>query len=348
MANHNYAADFLTNPGNLYYLHPSANPALVLVPSSLTGNNYHTWARGMSMALRSKNKLGFVDRSIVIPEENDPLFPAWQRYLQEDIYRLQQGEKPVTEFFTQIKTMWDELESLKPLPTCTCGAVQQVKTDCERDLVIRFLKGLNDQYAGVRSNIMMLDPFPDIDKAFSLVVQQERQFNTGVSFENASTVRAFNNFSNQSNYRSSLNRGRGQFNGGRGSGRGIRSQKICTHCGKSNHTIETCYQLHGFPHGYKSKGQANHISHESVHEFDDEFEANNSVHHHDEPQQMDLALIQEQYQKILGLLQQNGKSTNDIATSSNNFVKASSVANIDSSNKQINPTEYYQDDDWYS
>lgn len=44
----------------------------------------------------------------------------------------------------------------------------------EYDYVIRFLKGLNEKFANAKSQIMMLDSFPSINKAFSLVIQQER------------------------------------------------------------------------------------------------------------------------------------------------------------------------------
>lgn len=46
-----------------------------------------------------------------------------------------------------------------------------------KDYVIRFLKGLNKQYAYVRSHIMLLDPSPNISKAFSMLIQQERKLN---------------------------------------------------------------------------------------------------------------------------------------------------------------------------
>jgi hypothetical protein len=41
--------------------------------------------------------------------------------------------------------------------------------------VVHFLKGLNDHYAHVRSNIMLMRPLPDIDTIFSMLCQQERQ-----------------------------------------------------------------------------------------------------------------------------------------------------------------------------
>lgn len=35
--------------------------------------------------------------------------------------------------------------------------------------------------------------------------------------------------------------------------RGQNNAKVCTHCGKNNHTIETSYFKHGFPTGYQSR-----------------------------------------------------------------------------------------------
>ena len=35
--------------------------------------------------------------------------------------------------------------------------------------------GLNDSYAQIRAQILMLDPLPSISKVFALVVQEERQ-----------------------------------------------------------------------------------------------------------------------------------------------------------------------------
>ena len=57
-------------PSSLYYLHPSDNSSLILVPEPLTGDNFHSWFRSMNMALTIKNKLGFVDGSIREPEMN--------------------------------------------------------------------------------------------------------------------------------------------------------------------------------------------------------------------------------------------------------------------------------------
>ena len=38
------------------------------------------------------------------------------------------------------------------------------------------------------------------------------------------------------------------------SGKG-KKKPVCTHCGKSGHTADKCYRLHGFPPGFKFKNK---------------------------------------------------------------------------------------------
>ena len=67
----------ILDPLSPYYLHPGESPRIPLISLQLTAQNYHAWARAMKLALKSKNKLKFIDGSLVKPDENDPLFIAW-------------------------------------------------------------------------------------------------------------------------------------------------------------------------------------------------------------------------------------------------------------------------------
>ncbi|RDX91660.1 hypothetical protein CR513_26323, partial [Mucuna pruriens] len=214
-----------------YFMNANENPGAILVSSPLTGDNYHSWCRGMTVALRSKNKFQFVDGTLPRPMATDPNFQAWdrcntmvlswlfhslhpsisesvmwmenafdvwkdlrERYyqgdifriseLQEDMYMLKQGESSITTYFTQLKTLWQELDNFRPIPSCkcviqcsSCTLIPTIENYREVDRVIRFLKGLNDDYSAVRSQIMLMDPLPNVNKVFSLLIQQERQLN---------------------------------------------------------------------------------------------------------------------------------------------------------------------------
>ena len=45
--------------------------------------------------------------------------------------------------------------------------------------MLRFLYGLNDEYASVHSQILVMDPFPPLTKVYSMVEQHERQNRLG-------------------------------------------------------------------------------------------------------------------------------------------------------------------------
>ncbi|XP_058783863.1 uncharacterized protein LOC131658603 [Vicia villosa] len=82
--------------------------------------------------------------------------------------------------------MWDELENYRPIIACSCvvpcscGATASIRQYRDQDYVIRFLKGLNKKFTHSKSQIMMMNPLPDIDKAFSLVIQQERELKCSI------------------------------------------------------------------------------------------------------------------------------------------------------------------------
>jgi len=87
--------------------------------------------------------------------------------LLQEVHSIKQGERSVTQVFTDIKTLWEELESFRPLSKCNCGS-QQYR---DSEYVICFLKGLGEIYSTVKTQILLMEPLPNINKVFSLVIQ---------------------------------------------------------------------------------------------------------------------------------------------------------------------------------
>lgn len=70
----------MDDQSNLYFLHYSDNPGLVLVSQLLTKMNYVAWSRSMIMSLTVKNKIVFIDGTITEPDKTDvDLHQAWER-----------------------------------------------------------------------------------------------------------------------------------------------------------------------------------------------------------------------------------------------------------------------------
>ncbi|XP_058726231.1 uncharacterized protein LOC131597558 [Vicia villosa] len=64
---------------SVYYVRSSEGPNSVSITPQLNGSNYISWSRSMKKALGSKNKLGFINGSIPVPNFNDLNRSAWER-----------------------------------------------------------------------------------------------------------------------------------------------------------------------------------------------------------------------------------------------------------------------------
>lgn len=99
-------------------------------------------------------------------------------HLQHQLSSIVQNTLYVSDYFTQLNAIWEELQNCWPLPCCACGkrtcyALKSVGDVQQKDCVFKFLVGLNDLFAGVRGQIILMSALPSLDKTFSLVLQEE-------------------------------------------------------------------------------------------------------------------------------------------------------------------------------
>jgi len=98
--------------------------------------------------------------------------------------------------------------------------------------------GLNNSYAQVRGQLLLMDPIPPINKVFALVTQEENQRNIHTAVNNFDLVTFYVKHDNNR-----PNQGRCQKN----------ERSIYSHCGFIWHTINKCYKLHGYPLRYRPR-----------------------------------------------------------------------------------------------
>ncbi|XP_057422646.1 uncharacterized protein LOC130716662 [Lotus japonicus] len=128
-------------------------------------------------------------------------------------------------------------------------------------------------------------------------------------------------------------------------------QRLCTHCGRQNHTVETCFLKHGypsnFPNGYKPKKAYITTSGGDSHSSSDQ----------DEPPSSSLELTREQLQGLLALLPQSkptavSQAPNLKPIAASNLVSSHNVIanNIDMVNSQwiMDSGQDHFEDDWES
>nr|GEY18262.1 hypothetical protein [Tanacetum cinerariifolium] len=130
------------------YLHPSDDPSSLTVYEKLIGaQNYRAWRTAIEIGLSTKRKLGC----------------------------------SVGEYYTKMKCVWEELDNLNTLlviaritPEITTF-LNVLNKQKEEQRLFQFLNGLEDKYSHQRSQILMINPLPNVKNACSLIQQEESQ-----------------------------------------------------------------------------------------------------------------------------------------------------------------------------
>jgi len=146
--------------------------------------------------------------------------------------------------------------------------------------------------------------YSSLNRVSSLITQQKRQILGDQSKTMIATSKG-----GYKNNATIYGRGGGYERGSYGRGY---TSKICSHCGKTGHTIDTCYKKHGFPPHFKFKKLNHDHSHTNAVFHNTNF--NNNKQNHEgskfEVQSQQIGLTLEQYQTLLALLQHVKSSGN--------------------------------------
>ncbi|XP_074306997.1 uncharacterized protein LOC141642178 [Silene latifolia] len=163
------------------YLHQSDSTSLMLTQIIFNGDNYDLWAPTVRNGLDAKNKLAFIEGKAAseVWEELKNRYSAGNaprvHQLKGDLAECKQGRLSVVEYYTKLKTIWDELANYSKTPNCTCGAAVEIAKEKEEEKVHQFLMGLDNKlYGHVRSNLLMEDPITSLPRAYALVLREER------------------------------------------------------------------------------------------------------------------------------------------------------------------------------
>ncbi|RVW90476.1 Retrovirus-related Pol polyprotein from transposon RE1 [Vitis vinifera] len=122
------------------------------------------------------------------------------------------------------------------------GGMRVYMEDQQRESVMQFLLGLNESFAPIRAQILLMEPTPPLNKVFSLVVQEERQRSLTTSNSPAFTAPVSSRFQAASRASSPTNASRSR-----------KDRPLCTHCNILGHTVDRCYKIHGYPPGFRNR-----------------------------------------------------------------------------------------------
>ncbi|KAL5572020.1 hypothetical protein UlMin_021617 [Ulmus minor] len=273
------------NINSAFYLSNADHPGLSLVSTPLLGPNYNSWHRAMSMALIAKNKIGFVDRSISRPEDDDSLLSFWFRCNNMVMsWILNAVSKDIADSIMYVNNacdMWTDLH--ERFHQSNGPRIFQLKQQIHalvqgsNDVSSYFtkLKTLWDELSDFR-------PFPacHCGGMKDLVAYQHQdyvlQFLMGLN-ESFSQIRAqilmieplpsinkiFSLVIQEERQRSlnscsvlPLSATYGVNSSNYNVSKGRRVKPVCTYCGYYGHTVDKCYKKHGYPPGFTPKSQS--------------------------------------------------------------------------------------------
>ncbi|XP_019081951.1 uncharacterized protein LOC109124309 [Vitis vinifera] len=237
-----------------FFLRTGDRPGDFITPTRLRGDNYDDWASDIQLALEARRKFEFLEDTITGPQppytQSDwntvnAMLVSWitntiDPELKTSIAKCEQPKSmSVTTYYSKLNVLWEELFKHESLISCTCcssctaASLHQARR--EQGKLHDFLMGLNtDLYAQLRTNILSQDPLPSLDRAYQLVIQDERvRLAKAVTEDKPAEVLGF------------------VVRTGAGRGRGKTERPMCSHCKKTGHETSTCWSLVACPHCHK-------------------------------------------------------------------------------------------------
>lgn len=192
----------------------------------------------------------------------------------------------VAEYFTRVKSLWDEIDDLRPLPTCTCTTNNFLKIQQDQR-VMAFLMKLDPQFHQVRSNLLMSKDLPDVSEVYRMLLQEEshkelNKHHTPVEPMTFATYKWKPSHHTKPNHN------------------GRRPSYFCDHCKIAGYNISRFFKLHGYP----NNGKVNPTKKNAALGQNEECTKNSTAGN-------PLGLTTEQYTNLLSLLGVNKENAID-------------------------------------
>ncbi|XP_070055145.1 uncharacterized protein [Nicotiana tomentosiformis] len=142
------------------YIHHSDTQGSVLTSIQLQGlENYSIWSRSMKIVLHvSLSLISFViyafDAHTVwedLKERFDKDNASRACYFHKTIATLTQGISSVSVYYTKLRELWDEYETITPPPSCGCAESRKHVEHYQIHKLYQFLTGLNESYENAKN-----------------------------------------------------------------------------------------------------------------------------------------------------------------------------------------------------
>ncbi|KAF3788713.1 hypothetical protein EJ110_NYTH20492, partial [Nymphaea thermarum] len=223
----------------------SENLPVQVTSIRLNKDNYLSWSAALEIGITSRGHLPYITGEKPAPNiqplilRKSTSYDMWtvlarmygrkKRVLRtyqikRNIYSLKQGDLSVASFYAALKTKWEELD-YHVNDDWHCGPDHALYWEKEwMDRTFIFLGGLRDEYESIRSQILNCDEIPGIEDVYARVESEEQRRQVmHIDSSHGSAPSAFVS-------RSSVT--------------GQRPVRRCSHCNKSGHSVDFCWDIH--------------------------------------------------------------------------------------------------------
>ncbi|XP_074374013.1 uncharacterized protein LOC141714391 [Apium graveolens] len=115
-------------------------------------------------------------------ERRDQLSNGSRKYkLNIDMFSLTQNKMKVTEYYSNMASLWEEIDSMNVLHVVTSVATDEtalleaIAKQKEESKLFVFLNRLDDVYGPLRSQLLMKQTLPTVEAAYAVIQQEESQ-----------------------------------------------------------------------------------------------------------------------------------------------------------------------------
>ncbi|XP_075083572.1 uncharacterized protein LOC142167307 [Nicotiana tabacum] len=253
-----------------YYLHPSDYPGMNFVSSTFDVKGYGGWRWAVIISLPAKNKLGFIDGTLIIPKADSAIQQAWARcndmVLSWLLNSLSKEIAGSVLYSHSAKDLWSDREDRFGQ---TNGA-KLFQLQKKLSSVVQGNSSVSTYFTKMKSLWDELDALNTFSacvcececgaKVISLKAHQDErllQFLIGLNdIFIRREIHATPTYSGESTSFIATNQPGNfrRFNENKMQKTSFESKKnaeICSYCKKHGHRIDKCYRIHGFPVDFK-------------------------------------------------------------------------------------------------
>ncbi|KAJ0550054.1 putative RNA-directed DNA polymerase [Helianthus annuus] len=170
--------------------------------------------------------------------------------LKQKIAGTRQDGSSVSIYYTRLRALWDESQSIFSFPCCSCNKCtcelgKKITEHIEKERLYEFLMGLDTDFNVIKTQILATTPLPTLGIAYHMVAEDERHRMISNVNQVTTEPAAFKAFQKREN-------GSGDSKE-KTAGKESKQSDQCTFCGRNGHKKEGCFKLVGYPDWWPGK-----------------------------------------------------------------------------------------------